>query len=218
MAKALRLSESPIPTYISEYWLGIQALSLKTHEVQVKIAQSCPTLCDPMDYSLPGSSVHGILQARILEWVAVPFSRGSSQPKNRTQVSRIGNRFITLWATKKLMSLSKSSWWWTWQGESVGGYLYKVHEESMWACREASSHGGRCSVLSLTARVEIQAVSAAWQQPGYLTSVSLILFLSKMEITTPAWTLAARIKWVNVQNCSKQSLIHNVFWGEDDWW
>ena len=44
-------------------------------------------LCDPMDYSLPGSSVHGILQARILEWVKVSFSRGSSQPRNRTQVS-----------------------------------------------------------------------------------------------------------------------------------
>ena len=44
------------------------------------VAQSCPTLCDPMDCSLPGSSVHGILQARILEWVAMPSSRGPSQP------------------------------------------------------------------------------------------------------------------------------------------
>ena len=43
---------------------------------KVKISQSCPTLCDPMDCSLPGFSVHGILQARILEWVAIPFSRG----------------------------------------------------------------------------------------------------------------------------------------------
>ena len=45
------------------------------------------TLCDPMDYSLPGFSVHGILQARILEWVAMPFSRGSPQPRDRTHVS-----------------------------------------------------------------------------------------------------------------------------------
>ena len=52
--------------------------------VEVKGAQSCPTLCDPMDYR-----VHGILQARILEWVAVPFSRGSFQPRDRTQVSHI---------------------------------------------------------------------------------------------------------------------------------
>ena len=53
------------------------------------ISQSCPILCNPMDCSLLGSSVHGILQARILEWVAIPFSRGSSQPRNQTQVSRI---------------------------------------------------------------------------------------------------------------------------------
>ena len=51
------------------------------------VAQSCPTLCDPMDHSLPGSSVHGIPQARILEWVAISSSRGSSWPRDRTQVS-----------------------------------------------------------------------------------------------------------------------------------
>ena len=63
--------------------------------VKVKVTQSCPTLFNPMDCSLPGSSVHGILQARILEWVAVPFSRGSSQPRDRTQVSHIAGRFFT---------------------------------------------------------------------------------------------------------------------------
>jgi len=47
-----------------------------------EVAQSCPTLCDPVDCSLPGSSVHGILQARILEWIAISFSRGSSQPRD----------------------------------------------------------------------------------------------------------------------------------------
>ena len=57
-----------------------------------QVAQSCPTLCDPMDHSLPGSSVHGIFQARILEWVAISFSRGSSQPRDWTQVSRIIGR------------------------------------------------------------------------------------------------------------------------------
>ena len=50
--------------------------------VKVKVTQSCLIFCDPMDFSLPGSSVHGILQVRILEWVAVPFSRGSSQPRD----------------------------------------------------------------------------------------------------------------------------------------
>ena len=52
------------------------------HHVEVKVPWSCPILCDPKDCSLPGSSVHGTLQARILEWVALPFSRGSSQPRS----------------------------------------------------------------------------------------------------------------------------------------
>ena len=62
--------------------------------VVVLVAQSCPTLCDPMDYSPSDPSVHGILQARILEWVAIPFFRGSSWPKDRTQVSHPAGRFF----------------------------------------------------------------------------------------------------------------------------
>ena len=63
---------------------------------KVKVSQSCPTLCDPMDYT-----VHGILQVRILEWVSFPFPRGSSQPRDGTQVSHIAGRFFTSWATKE---------------------------------------------------------------------------------------------------------------------
>ena len=55
--------------------------------VRAKSLQSCPTLCDPMDCSPPGFSVHGILQARILEWVAMPYSRASSQPGHCTSIS-----------------------------------------------------------------------------------------------------------------------------------
>ena len=63
--------------------------------MHAKLLQSCLTLCDPMECSLPGSSVHRILQARILEWVAIPFSRGSSQPRGQTWVSCIAGRFLT---------------------------------------------------------------------------------------------------------------------------
>ena len=62
------------------------------------VAQSCPTLCSPMDCSLPGFPVHGILQARILEWLAISYSRGSSQPRDRTHVSCVScivGRFFT---------------------------------------------------------------------------------------------------------------------------
>ena len=66
-----------------------------------EVAQSCLTLCDPMDCSLSGFSIHGILQARILEWVTISASRGSFQPRDRTQVSRIGGRRFNLWATRE---------------------------------------------------------------------------------------------------------------------
>jgi len=71
----------------------------------VLVAQSCLTLCNPMDCSPPGSSVHGILQARILEWVAIPFSRGSSWSRDWTQVSCIIGRLFTIWATREAMSM-----------------------------------------------------------------------------------------------------------------
>ena len=66
--------------------------------VEVLLTQSYPTLCDPMDCSSPGSFVCGILQARILEWVAISFSRGSSEPRDQTQVSCIVGEFLTIWA------------------------------------------------------------------------------------------------------------------------
>ena len=76
------------------YILGINSLSDKWSEV----TQLCPTLCDPMDCSLSGSSVHGIFQARVLEWITISFSRGSSWPRNQTPVSCITGRRFTIWA------------------------------------------------------------------------------------------------------------------------
>ena len=73
--------------------------------VGAKSLHLCLTLCDPMDHSPPGSSVHGILQARILEWVAMPFSRGSSRPRDQTQVSNIAGRFFTSWAIREAQAL-----------------------------------------------------------------------------------------------------------------
>ena len=70
-------------------------------EVKALVTQSYLTLCDPKGCSPPGSFVHGISQARILEWVAIPFSRGSSWPRDQTQVSRIAGRFFTVWATRE---------------------------------------------------------------------------------------------------------------------
>ena len=70
------------------------------HESESEVAQSCPTLCESMNCSLPGPSVHGIFQVRVLEWVAISFSRGSSWPRDRTPVSHIADRRFTVWATR----------------------------------------------------------------------------------------------------------------------
>ena len=79
-------------------------------KVKVLVAQLYLHLCDPMDCSLPGSSVNGILQARILEWVAIPFSRRSSQPRDRTQVFWIAGRFFTNWATRDAPQIIYIPW------------------------------------------------------------------------------------------------------------
>ena len=90
---------------------------------EVLVAQLCPTLCNFKDCSPPGSPVHWILQARILEWVATAFSRGYSQARGWTQVSCIAGSFFTVWATWKAhfaigtCSISMSSWggWGSWR-------------------------------------------------------------------------------------------------------
>ena len=71
--------------------------------LKMSVAQSRVTLCNPVDYRPPSPSVHGISQARILEWVAISFTRGSSWPRNWTQVSCIAGRFITIWATREYL-------------------------------------------------------------------------------------------------------------------
>ena len=87
-------------------------------ESESEVAQSCPTLCDPINCSLPGSSVYGIFQARVLEWVAISFSRGSSQPRDWTRVSRTADRCFTIRATREAHSQSygfSSCHVWMWE-------------------------------------------------------------------------------------------------------
>ena len=93
-----------VPVCMAHFWKVNLAL---VRFVCVLAAQSCPTLCNPMDCSLPGSSVHGILQASILEWVAISFSKGSSWSWDGTQVSSAG-RCFTLRATREGFCTLKS--------------------------------------------------------------------------------------------------------------
>ena len=87
----------------------ISYLWYQKHESESEVTQSCPTLCDPMDCSLPGFSVHGIFQARLLEWVAISFSRRSLWPRNWTRVSCIVGRCSTVWATRDVKIKRKSN-------------------------------------------------------------------------------------------------------------
>ena len=88
----LSLSPSNLFCYVQSSFIPMGCIVLVT--------QSCLTLCSPMDGSPPGSSVYGILQARILERVTIPFSRGSSWSRDGTWVSSIAGGFFTVWATR----------------------------------------------------------------------------------------------------------------------
>ena len=78
-------------------------------EREREVVLSCSTLCDPMDCSLPGSSVHGNFQERVLEWVAISISRGSSQARDRIQICTAGRRFA-IWATRKSLCTEYIMW------------------------------------------------------------------------------------------------------------
>ena len=75
--------------------------SLSVSIVKSEVTQLCLTLCDPMDCRLPGSPVHGIFQARVLEWITISFSRESFQSKDSTQLSHIAGRYFTIWSTRE---------------------------------------------------------------------------------------------------------------------
>ena len=94
----------PYPTISADLWherISSPHLASWWKKVKVK-SLSHVWLCNPMDCSLPGSSVHGIFQAIVLEWIAISFSRGSSPPRDRTRVSLIVDRCFTVWATREV--------------------------------------------------------------------------------------------------------------------
>ena len=104
-------------------WGKRRLLSLM--KVKVLVAQSCLTLCNPMDCSPPSCSIHGIFQTRILEWVAISFSRVSSQPRDQTRVSLIVGRLLPSELPGKPQS---SLWWWL---QFFWAKLIKLHTEKM---------------------------------------------------------------------------------------
>ena len=104
-------------------------------ESESEVSQLCPTLCDPMDCSLPCSTVHGIFQARVLEWVAIAFSRGSSQPEDQTRVSRIVGRCFTIRATREDLKYDHK---WTSRQKQI-----HRHREQTCSCLRKEDGGGK---------------------------------------------------------------------------
>ena len=130
----------PVSSLMSAGWGDPPHTEPPTHLLKVlrknesEVAQSCPTLCDPMDCSLPGSSIHGVFQARILEWVAISFSRRSSQPRDWTQISHtVGRRFI-VWATREVLSPVQKP------GLALGAQRWNQSTCPFWACSGLLSH------------------------------------------------------------------------------
>ena len=100
------------------------------------VAQLCPALCDPTDSSSTDSSVHGILQARILKWVAISFSRRSFQPRDQTRVSHIAGRFFTIWATRYLFTILLMT-----EDKMVGKHHQLSRHEFEQALGDGEGHG-----------------------------------------------------------------------------
>ena len=143
---------------------------------KVQVAQSCLCLCDPMNYT-----VHGILQARILEWVAYPFSRGFSRPRNWTRVSCIAGGFFTNWATREAHSLYSSA---IFRKENPWPGLIFLPSHVVWLsstasqCEQMFTHK---AVITLCTRLEIQSPRVR----GYLGILA----------TPGMWTAIAVTSW-----------------------
>ena len=139
-------------------------------ESESEVAQSCPTLCDPVNCDLPGSSIHGILQARILEWVAISFSRGSSRPRDWTRVSRLAGRRFNLWATREALTCWRSTAIAAWGSISI----------------EVDGKDLCCSVLgSALGKCEFVADSIQEAFKCFIDILAALLDLSESGHTTP---------------------------------
>ena len=127
---------------------------------EVKVAQSFLTVCNPMDYT-----VYGIIQAGVLEWVASPFSRGSSQPWDQTQVSRIAGGFFTSWAMEVNETNSRLPWWDSHQVHQIHIQMYLMYycesvlfrrmDKALFPCEPNVIYTFRSSLMFLDLHVEV---------------------------------------------------------------
>ena len=159
-----------------DVWLFVFAINLQgvmpdmgKKVKESEVTQSCPTLCHPMNCSLPGSSVHGIFQAIVLEWIAISFSGGSSRPRDQTWVSLIVDRRFTFWATSK-------SPFWMLLYKSHGTPVITPHLKLM---ADIATHhdtllwGGSLGILFKTKLPKAQPINWHWHKKWNLPYSSL---------------------------------------------
>ena len=162
----------------------------------MKVAQSCPTLCNPMDYT-----VHGILQARILEWIAFPFSSGSSQPRDGTQVSCIAARYKFKGIRKSIMIILISQKVILWQDPeySLEGLILKLQYfgHLMWRV-------GSLENILMLGKIE-GGRRRGWQKMRWLDGITDAMGLSLIRFGSWWWT----VKPGMLQSMESQSVGHN---------
>ena len=166
--------------------------------VPVKISvQLCLTLCNPVDCSPSGSSVYGILQARILEWVAIPFSRGSSWPRDQIWVSHIPGSFFTVWATRESPELLLLKYLFNIYSEKEypsiktwGKFFYCILSSSVWA-RELYTltihkvkRWNQPDPVSLKSGLETTAQVCPWGFQAMTSDFNHILFVRRVFVNT----------------------------------
>ena len=176
-------------------------------KVKVLAAQLCLTLCNPMDFCSPaGSSVHGILQARILQWVAISFSRGSSWPRDQTLVSRIAGKFFTIWP------ISEAS------QKNLRGYIKQRCEHwppgslGQWFLKDGNKPGGGLPARFLGTEQSSTIFTEAQKYPGP-HKVKLAIFGTPknygMKRIRKIWPMVQRnINWNGFINLSDNKFIH----------
>ena len=155
---------------------GCESWTIKKAESEV--TQSCLTLCNPMDCSLPRSSVHGIFQARVLEWVAISFSRGSSQPRDWTWVSCTAGRRFTTWATMEAPKKAEH-----WRIDAFELWCWRRLLRVPWTARRSSKSilkeiSPGCSLEELMLKLKLQYFGHLMRRSGWFEK---ILMLGKIE-------------------------------------
>ena len=180
------------------------------HNNESEVAQSCLTL-RPMDCSLPGSSIHGIFQARILEWVAISFSRRSSRPRDWTQVSRIVGRRFTVWATREahhtyyyLFITSNEEEKQVTEDEMVGWhYRLNGHEQTEQTLGDSEGQG---SLAGCSSWGHKELDMTEWLNNIYFTwtlnklTLKHSILLNKVALKSQIWWCYLYFKWLFATN------------------